>query len=58
MQPRSLFDRLVSTALTLLAFACLTGWSVAHAQTFTLVPEDKVRLRVVEWRSSDSRAQR
>lgn len=55
MQPTSLFDRLVSTALALLAFACLTGWSVAHAQTFTLVPEDKVRLRVVEWRSSDSR---
>ncbi|MBB5666853.1 exopolysaccharide production protein ExoF [Rhizobium leguminosarum] len=55
MQPTSLFDRLVSTALALLAFTCLTGWSVAHAQTFTLVPEDKVRLRVVEWRSSDSR---
>jgi len=55
MQPTSLFDRLVSAALALLAFTCLTGWSVAHAQTFTLVPEDKVRLRVVEWRSSDSR---
>ncbi|PDT02707.1 exopolysaccharide biosynthesis protein [Rhizobium chutanense] len=55
MQPPSRSDRLVSAALALLAFCCLTGWSVAHAQTFTLVPEDKVRLRVVEWRSSDSR---
>ncbi|MBP2444321.1 polysaccharide biosynthesis/export family protein [Rhizobium leguminosarum] len=55
MQPTSLSDRLISAALALLAFCCLTGWSVAHAQTFTLVPEDKVRLRVVEWRSSDSR---
>ncbi|MDC7741006.1 MULTISPECIES: polysaccharide biosynthesis/export family protein [Rhizobium] len=55
MQPTSWSDRLVSAALALLAFCCLTGWSVAHAQTFTLVAEDKVRLRVVEWRSSDSR---
>lgn len=55
MQRTSLSDRLISTALALLAFFCMTGWSVAHAETYTLVPEDQVRLRVVEWRSSDSR---
>ncbi|PDS41856.1 exopolysaccharide biosynthesis protein [Rhizobium anhuiense] len=55
MQHTSLSDRLVSVALALLVFSCMTGWSVAHAENYTLVPEDQVRLRVVEWRSSDSR---
>ncbi|OWV79441.1 exopolysaccharide biosynthesis protein [Rhizobium sp. R635] len=55
MSRTSLPDRFISAVLALLAFSCLTGWSVAHAQTLSLVPEDKVRLRVVEWRSSDSR---
>ncbi|WP_434732977.1 polysaccharide biosynthesis/export family protein [Rhizobium sp. YTUHZ044] len=55
MQRTFLPDRVISAALALLVFCCLAGWSVAHAQTFTLVPEDKVRLRVVEWRSADSR---
>ncbi|OWV80096.1 exopolysaccharide biosynthesis protein [Rhizobium sp. R634] len=51
----SLSDRLISALLAVLAFSCLTGWNVVHAQGLSLVPEDKVRLRVVEWRSSDSR---
>ncbi len=55
MQRTSLSDRLISAALALLVFSCVTGWSVAHAENYTLVPEDQVRLRVVEWRSSDSR---
>lgn len=55
MQRTSLSDRLVSVALALLVFSCMTGWSVAHAENYTLVPEDQVRLRVVEWRSADSR---
>ncbi|WP_064706054.1 polysaccharide biosynthesis/export family protein [Rhizobium bangladeshense] len=55
MQPTLLSDRVISAALALLVFCCMASWSVAHAQTFTLVPEDKVRLRVVEWRSADSR---
>lgn len=55
MSRTSLPHRFISAVFALLAFSCLTGWSVVHAQTLSLVPEDKVRLRVVEWRSSDSR---
>ncbi|MBY3444972.1 polysaccharide biosynthesis/export family protein [Rhizobium laguerreae] len=55
MQRTSLSGRLISVALALLVFSGVTGWSVAHAENYTLVPEDQVRLRVVEWRSSDSR---
>lgn len=55
MQRTSLSGRLISIALALLVFSGVTGWSVAHAENYTLVPEDQVRLRVVEWRSSDSR---
>ena len=55
MQHMSLSARLISAAFALLAFTCIAGASAAYAQTYTLVPEDQVRLRVVEWRSSDSR---
>lgn len=52
---RILPDRLVFAGLLLLVFACMTNWSAASADTYTLVAEDKIKLRVVEWRSSDTR---
>ena len=52
---RILPDRLVFACLTLLVFSCITNWSAAHAETYTLVAEDKIKLRIVEWRSSDAR---
>jgi exopolysaccharide production protein ExoF len=33
----------------------MTNWSAARAETYTLVAEDKIKLRIVEWRSSDTR---
>lgn len=47
-------DRLTLLGLATV-FTCAMGWSAAHADTYTLVPEDKIKLRVVEWRSADSK---
>jgi exopolysaccharide production protein ExoF len=47
--------RLPLTGLAFVFFTCLAGWHPAHAETYKLVAEDKVKLRVVEWRSSDAR---
>ena len=52
---RILPDRLAFTGLLLLVFSCMTNWSAARAETYTLVAEDKIKLRIVEWRSSDTR---
>ncbi len=54
MRFTSLPDRLTFLGLATI-FACVTGWSTAHADNYTLVPEDKIKLRVVEWRSADSK---
>ena len=48
-------DRLVFAGLLVLVFSCMTNWSAARAETYTLVAEDKIKLRIVEWRSSDTR---
>ncbi|WP_271894443.1 polysaccharide biosynthesis/export family protein [Candidatus Phyllobacterium onerii] len=47
--------RRVFAGLFLLVFSCLTNCSAASADTYTLVAEDKIKLRIVEWRSSDTR---
>jgi exopolysaccharide production protein ExoF len=52
---RILPGRLVFAGLLLLVFTCMTNWSAASADTYTLVAEDKIKLRIVEWRSSDTR---
>ncbi len=54
MWPMSFLDRLPFVGLAAV-FACALGWSAAHADSYTLVPEDKIKLRVVEWRSTDSK---
>ncbi|EJJ27567.1 polysaccharide biosynthesis/export family protein [Rhizobium sp. CF142] len=54
MWPMSFFDRLPFVGLAAV-FTCVMGWSAAHADSYTLVPEDKIKLRVVEWRSTDSK---
>lgn len=54
MWPMSFLDRLPFVGLAAL-FTCAMGWSAAHADSYTLVPEDKIKLRVVEWRSTDSK---
>ncbi|MBB3654856.1 exopolysaccharide production protein ExoF [Rhizobium sp. BK650] len=54
MRPISLLDRLPFIGLVGL-FTCAMGWSAAHADSYTLVPEDKIKLRIVEWRSIDSK---
>ncbi|UXN59115.1 polysaccharide biosynthesis/export family protein [Phyllobacterium zundukense] len=33
----------------------MSNWSAAGADTYTLVADDKIKLRIVEWRSSDTR---
>lgn len=48
-------QRLPLTAVALAFVTCLASWHPAHAETYKLVAEDKVKLRVVEWRSSDAR---
>nr|WP_246517321.1 polysaccharide biosynthesis/export family protein [Rhizobium viscosum] len=50
----SFLDRLPFVGLAAV-FTCAMGWSAAHADNYTLVPEDKIKLRVVEWRSTDSK---
>jgi len=50
----SFLDRLPFVGLAAV-FICAMGWSAAHADSYTLVPEDKIKLRVVEWRSTDSK---
>lgn len=50
----SFLDRLPFVGLAAV-FTCAMGWSAAHADSYTLVPEDKIKLRVVEWRSTDSK---
>jgi polysaccharide biosynthesis/export protein ExoF len=52
---RILPERFVFAGLLLLVFSCMTNWSAASADTYTLVAEDKIKLRIVEWRSSDTR---
>ncbi|GAA3098556.1 polysaccharide biosynthesis/export family protein [Rhizobium viscosum] len=54
MWPMSFLDRLPFVGLAAV-FTCAMGWSAAHADNYTLVPEDKIKLRVVEWRSTDSK---
>ncbi len=54
MWPMSFLDRLPFVGLAAV-FTCVMGWSAAHADSYTLVPEDKIKLRVVEWRSTDSK---
>lgn len=54
MRPMSFLDRLPLVGLVAV-FTCVMGWSAAHADSYTLVPEDKIKLRVVEWRSTDSK---
>ena len=54
MWPMSFLDRLPFVGLAAV-FTCAMGWSAAHADSYTLVPEDKIKLRVVEWRSTDSK---
>lgn len=54
MWPMSFLDRLPFVGLAAV-FTCALGWSAAHADSYTLVPEDKIKLRVVEWRSTDSK---
>ncbi|QWW67009.1 polysaccharide biosynthesis/export family protein [Rhizobium sp. WYJ-E13] len=50
----SFLDRLPFVGLAAV-FTCAMGWNAAHADSYTLVPEDKIKLRVVEWRSTDSK---
>jgi exopolysaccharide production protein ExoF len=47
-------DRLALVGLAAV-FSCAMGWSAARADNYTLVPEDKIKLRIVEWRSADSK---
>jgi polysaccharide biosynthesis/export protein ExoF len=47
-------DRLTFLGLATI-FACAMGWNTAQADNYTLVPEDTIKLRVVEWRSADSK---
>ncbi|MBB3442348.1 polysaccharide biosynthesis/export family protein [Sinorhizobium sp. B11] len=54
MRLMSFPDRLTLAGLAAV-FTCLLGWTAAHADNYTLVPEDKIKLRVVEWRSTDSK---
>lgn len=54
MRPMFFLDRLPFVGLAAV-FTCVMGWSAAHADSYTLVPEDKIKLRVVEWRSTDSK---
>lgn len=54
MRLMSFLDRLPFVGLAAV-FTCAMGWSAAHADSYTLVPEDKIKLRVVEWRSTDSK---
>ncbi len=35
-------------------FSCITFWGIAHADPYTLVTEDKVALRVVDWQTSET----
>lgn len=54
MRPLSLLDHLPLVGLAAV-FTCSLGWSAAHADSYKLVPEDKIKLRIVEWRSTDSK---
>ncbi|MBB3465107.1 polysaccharide biosynthesis/export family protein [Rhizobium sp. BK377] len=54
MRLMSFPDRLTLVGLAAV-FTCAMGWSAARADSYTLVPEDKIKLRIVEWRSTDSK---
>ncbi len=54
MRPMFFVDRLALVGLAAV-FSCAMGWSAARADNYTLVPEDKIKLRIVEWRSADSK---
>ncbi|MFC5756756.1 polysaccharide biosynthesis/export family protein [Rhizobium sp. GCM10022189] len=54
MRPTFFADRLALVGLAAV-FSCAMGWSAARADNYTLVPEDKIKLRIVEWRSADSK---
>ncbi len=54
MRPMFFADRLALVGLAAV-FSCAMGWSAARADNYTLVPEDKIKLRIVEWRSADSK---
>lgn len=47
-------DCLSIAGLVLIVFSFLVPWGMAHAGPYTLVTEDKVRLRVVDWQSSET----
>ena len=40
--------------LLMLVFSCIAFWERAHADPYTLVTEDKVKLRVVDWQTSET----
>ncbi len=54
MRPMFFADRLALVGLAAV-FSCAMGCSAARADNYTLVPEDKIKLRIVEWRSADSK---
>ncbi len=54
MRPMFFVDRLALVGLAAV-FSCAMGWGAARADNYTLVPEDKIKLRIVEWRSADSK---
>ena len=54
--PRKSFDAYFSPcSLFLLAFCWTASATAVFADPYTLVSEDKIKLRVVEWRSADSK---
>ena len=53
MKRRFLRALRLSSGFTILAFASVAHFEAAQAETYTLVPEDKIKVRVVEWRSSE-----
>lgn len=51
---RIMSDRLPIVCLLVLVFSCIAFWGIAHADPYTLVTEDKVKLRVVDWQTSET----
>lgn len=51
---RIVSDSLAIVCHVLLVFSSITFWGVAHADPYTLVTEDKVKLRVVDWQTSET----
>ncbi|WEX89746.1 polysaccharide biosynthesis/export family protein [Sinorhizobium garamanticum] len=53
MKRLSLSALRLSSGLAILAVAWTARFEAAHAEPYTLVPEDRIKLRIVEWRSSE-----